>query len=95
MSIIIYQNEQVFYYKDLGEIIFFSFGQPFCRIIGRSVFYRFTPDSALYDADVKCAIFELTGFSIPWRDLPVNYKWNEVKFRNERDFLRQIQRIKG
>lgn len=22
-------------------------------------------------------------------------KWNEVKFRNERDFLRQIQRIKG
>lgn len=38
---------------------------------------------------------DLTGFSIPWRDLPVNYKWNEVKFRNERDFLRQIQRIKG
>lgn len=92
MSIIIYQNEQPFYYKDLEEIIFFSFGQPFCSIIGRSLFYRFTPYSALYDADVKCA---LTGFSIPWRDLPVNYKWNEVKFRNERDFLRQIQRIKG
>lgn len=35
MSIIIYQNEQVFYYKDLGEIIFFSFGQAFCRIIGQ------------------------------------------------------------
>lgn len=59
MSIIIYQNEQVFYYKDLGEIIFFSFGKPFCRIIGRSVFYRFAPDSALYDADVKCAISEM------------------------------------
>ena len=95
MSIIIYQNEQVFYYKNLGEIIFFYVGQPFCVIRRRSLFYRFTPNSSLYDADVKCAIFELTGFSIPWRDLPVNYKWNEVKFRNERDFLRQIQRIKG
>jgi hypothetical protein len=55
MSIIIYYNEQPFYYKDLGEIIFFSFRQPFCSIIGRSLFYRFTPYSALYDADVKCA----------------------------------------
>lgn len=90
-----YKNEQVFYDKYLGEIIFFSIGQPFCRIRGQSLFYRCTPDSALYDADVKCAICELIGFSIPWRDLPVNYKWNEVKFRNERDFLRQIQRIKG
>lgn len=90
-----YKNEHVFYDKYLGEIIFFSFGQPFCRIRGRSLIYRFTPDSALYDEVVKCAICELTGFSIPWRDLSVNYKWNEVKFRNERDFLRQIQRIKG
>lgn len=90
-----FHAEQVFYDKHLGEIIFFYVGQPFCVIRRRSLFYRFTPDSALYDADVKCAIFELTGFSIPWRDLPVNYKWNEVKFRNERDFLRQIQRIKG
>lgn len=90
-----YQHEQVFYDKHLGEIIFFSFGQPFCRIRGRSLFYKFTPDSALYDVDVKCAICELTGFSIPWSDLPVIYEWNEVKFRNERDFLRQIQRIKG
>lgn len=56
MSIIIYQNEQVFYYKNLGEIIFFSFGQPFCRIIGRSLFYSLTPDSALYDAYVKCTM---------------------------------------
>lgn len=31
MSIIIYQNEQPFYYNDLGEIIFFSFGQPFLQ----------------------------------------------------------------
>lgn len=90
-----YQHEQVLYDKHLGEIIFFSFGQPFCRIRGRSLFYKFAPDSALYDVDVKCAICELTGFSIPWCDLPVNYEWNEVKFRNERDFLRQIQRIKG
>lgn len=90
-----FHTEQVFYDKYLGEIIFFYVGQPFCVIRRRSLFYKFTPDSALYDADVKCAIFELTGFSIPWRDLPVNYKWNEVKFRNERDFLRQIQRIKG
>lgn len=90
-----YQHEQVFYDKYLGEIIFFSFGQLFCRIRGRSLFYKFAPDSALYDVDVKCAICELTGFSIPWCDLPVNYEWNEVKFRNERDFLRQIQRIKG
>lgn len=90
-----FHAEQVSYDKYLGEIIFFYVGQPFCVIRRRSLFYRFTPDSALYDADVKCAIFELTGFSIPWRDLPVNYKWNEVKFRNERDFLRQIQRIKG
>jgi hypothetical protein len=90
-----YQHEQVFYDKYLGEIIFFSFGQPFCRIRGRSLFYKFAPDSALYDVDVKCAICELIGFSIPWCDLPVNYEWNEVKFRNERDFLRQIQRIKG
>ena len=90
-----FHAEQVFYDKYLGEIIFFYVGQPFCVIRRRSLFYRFTPDSARFDADVKCAIFELTGFSIPWRDLPVNYKWNEVKFRNERDFLRQIQRIKG
>lgn len=90
-----FHAEHVSYDKYLGEIIFFYVGQPFCVIRRRSLFYRFTPDSALYDADVKCAIFELTGFSIPWRDLPVNYKWNEVKFRNERDFLRQIQRIKG
>lgn len=90
-----YQHEQVLYDKYLGEIIFFSFGQPFCRIRGRSLFYKFAPDSALYDVDVKCAICELIGFSIPWCDLPINYEWNEVKFRNERDFLRQIQRIKG
>lgn len=90
-----FHTEQVFYDKYLGEIIFFYVGQPFCVIRRRSLFYRITPNSALYDADVKCAIFELTGFSIPWCDLPVNYKWNEVKFRNERDFLRQIQRIKG
>lgn len=90
-----FNTEQVFYDKYLGEIIFFYVGQPFCVIRRRSLFYRFTPDLALYDADVKCAICKLTGFSIPWRDLPVNYKWNEVKFRNERDFLRQIQRIKG
>lgn len=90
-----FHTEQVFYDKYLGEIIFFYGGQPFCVIRRRSLFYRFTPHSSLYDADVKCAIFELIGFSIPWRDLPVNYKCNEVKFRNERDFLRQIQRIKG
>lgn len=90
-----FHTEQVFYDKYLGEIIFFNVGQPFCVIRRRSLFYRFIPYSLLYDADVKSAIFDLTGFSIPWRDLPVNYKWNEVKFRNERDFLRQIQRIKG
>ena len=90
-----YNNEQVFYDKHCGEIIFFSIGQPFCKVTGSSIFYCSIPDSAIYDAEVKCAIYDLTGFSIPWRDLPVNYKWNEVKFRNERDFLRQIQRIKG
>lgn len=93
-----YQYEQVFYNKHCREIIFFSMGQPFCKVTGSSIFYRFTsvtPDLAFYDADVKCAICEVTGFSIPWRDLPVNHNWNEVKFRNERDFLRQIQRIKG
>ena len=90
-----YNYEQVFYNKHCGEIIFFSMGQPFCKVTGCSIFYRSTPVSALYDADVKCAICEVTGFSIPWRDLPVNNNWNEVKFSNERDFLRQIQRIKG
>lgn len=90
-----YQGETVFYDKYYGEVIFFIAGFPICKISSRSLFYRCTPDSALFDADVKCAIFEAIGFYIPWRDLPVNYKWNEVKFRNERDFLRQIQRIKG
>lgn len=90
-----YNFEQVFYNKHCREIIFFSMGHPFCKVTGSSIFYRSIPDSAIYDGDVKCAICEVTGFSIPWRDLQVNNNWNEVKFRNERDFLRQIQRIKG
>lgn len=90
-----YNYEQVFYNKHCREIIFFSMGQAFCKVTGSSIFYRSIPDSAIYDEDVKCAICKVTRFSIPWRDLPLNNNWNEVKFRNERDFLRQIQRIKG
>lgn len=90
-----YQHEQVFYDKHCREIIFFSRGQPFCKVTGSSIFYRSIPYLPIYDKDVRLAICEVTGFYILWRDLPLNHNWNEVKFRNERDFLRQIQRIKG
>ena len=90
-----YQYEQVFYNKHCREIIFFSMGQPFCKVTGSSIFYRSIPYLSIYDKDVRLAICEVTGFYISWRDLPLTNNWNEVKFRNERDFLRQIQRIKG
>lgn len=95
---IIYDSslELVIYDRGNKEIIFYRFSKPICRISKHSVFYEYIPFlTTLYNLEVRSAIIDVVGFDINLNDLHINYSWNEVKFRNERDFLRQIQRIKG
>lgn len=95
---IIYDSslELVIYDRGNKEIIFYRFSKSICRISKHSVFYEYIPFlTTLYNREVRSAIIDVVGFDINFNELPINYSWNEVKFRNERDFLRQIQRIKG
>ena len=95
---IIYDSslELVIYDRGNKEIIFYRFSKSICRISKHSVFYEYIPFlTTLYNREVRSAIIDVVGFDINLNELPINYSWNEVKFRNERDFLRQIQRIKG
>lgn len=95
---IIYDSslELVIYDRGNKEIIFYRFSKSICRISKHSVFYEYIPFlTTLYNREVRSAIIDVVGFDINLNELSINYSWNEVKFRNERDFLRQIQRIKG
>lgn len=95
---IIYDSslELVIYDRGNKEIIFYRFSKSICRISKHSVFYEYIPFlTTLYNREVRSAIIDVVGFDINLNELPINYSRNEVKFRNERDFLRQIQRIKG
>lgn len=78
------------YYKELS---FFRGDKLICVISKHCIEYKDIPYSSIYESGVKVIAFRLLGFNPYWNKLPITHDWLKVRCRNERDFLRSIQRI--
>lgn len=78
------------YYKELS---FFRGDKLICVISKHCIEYKDIPYSSIYESGVKVTAFRLLGFHPYWNKLPITQEWQKVRCRNERDFLRSVQRI--